>query len=200
MLHLNFPTHYISENGALRAWFYSSLFAAYLLLVRLARRKIIYTVHDVVPFRSRNARLSKRFLQLTHGVTDVFVFLSRSSRAAFVELYPEDEAKPWVLAEHGPYPTTPLSQAERAARRQEIVGDGDGFLVGFLGSIKPYKNLAAVQSLPHSLRDGRPVRVLVAGKAEAGTESGGRRDVGHAAPRAGHPVGCAIVGRGAGRG
>jgi beta-1,4-mannosyltransferase len=171
VLHLNFPTHYISENNTVLAWCYSALLGGYLILARLLGRKIAYTVHDVVPFRSRHVLLSKRFLQLTHRLTELFIFLSTSSREAFVDHYPADVGKPWILALHGPYPVTKLTVVERAQGRRKILGDNEAFLVGFLGSIKPYKNIGAVLALPANVVDGRAVRVVVAGRAEAGTEA-----------------------------
>jgi beta-1,4-mannosyltransferase len=170
VLHLNFPTHYITENGAAKAAVLSVVLGAYLIMARLLGRRIVYTVHDVVPFRSRHPFLQKHFLRLTHRLTDAFVFLSASSREAFVTHYPEHTNSPWVSAPHGPYPVSLLSEDERARRRQEVLGSEDAFVVGFLGDIKPYKNIDALRALPDRLADGRAVRILVAGRVERGYE------------------------------
>ncbi len=171
VLHLNFPTHYITENGWLKALATSVVLGSYLLLARLLGRKIIYTVHDVVPFRSRHHALSQAFLRLTHKLTSTFVFLSMSSRTEFARIYPADRDTPWILTRHGPYPVKRLSDDERRRLRVELAGSDDAVLVGFLGAIKPYKNFAALGELPERLPDGRPVHIVVAGQVERGYEA-----------------------------
>ena len=186
VLHLNFPTHYITENGWPKALLSSLALGSYLVLARLFGRKIVYTVHDVVPFRSRHHALSQAFLRLTHALTNAFVFLSMSSRTEFVRIYPADRDKQWILMRHGPYPVTRLSDSERRQLRLELAGSDNVVLVGFLGAIKPYKNLAALGDLPERLPDGRPVHALVAGKVERGYEAEA------SAVLAGRPAGSVI--------
>ena len=170
-LHLNFPTHYITENRAPRAVVYSVLLGWYFLMVRLLGRKIVYTVHDVVPLRPRHEFLLWPFLRLTHWLTDGFIFLSHSSRESFVRRFPYDTGKPWLFAPHGPYPASLLTPAERLAHRRAVLGDQEAFVVGFLGSIKPYKNIHALAALPERVAGARPVHLLVAGVAECGHEA-----------------------------
>jgi glycosyltransferase involved in cell wall biosynthesis len=163
ILHLNFPTHYVTENGWFKATLLAAAMAAYLLLARLLGRRIVYTVHDVVPVRPNNEFVLWRFLDLVHALTQGYVFISRSSRQAFVERFPGERGKPWILVRHGAYPASVLDAAARAARRRDLAGEADVFLVGFVGALKPYKNPRALQALPARLADGRPVRVVVAG-------------------------------------
>lgn len=168
VLHLNFPTHYITENRIARATMASLAFGGYLMLARLLGRKVIYTVHDVMPLRARHVFLTRQFLRLTHALTNGFVFLSQSSRDVFVSHYEADQDKPWILTPHGPYPAAQLSTSGRLKRRDTLMGRDHAFVIGFLGSIKPYKNIAALAGLPRRLADGRAVRVLVAGLVERG--------------------------------
>ena len=172
VLQLNFPTHQITENGLVKAAFLSLLFAAYLLAARALQRTIIYTVHDVVPLRSRHRRLLGLFLRFIHSMADGFVFLSHSSRRLFAAHYGQHHhRKPWVLAPHAPYEATLLTPQDRAASRRQLARDSNVFMVGFLGAIKPYKNIQALQQLPAYLPDGRPVHVVVAGRVEPGHEA-----------------------------
>ena len=170
ILHINFPTHYVTENGILKAFFISIILAVYLMAARLLGRKLVYTVHDVVPLRPRHAPLLTRFLRLTHRLTNAFVFISQSSRDEFVRLYPGQASKPWLLALHGPYPSTPMEPVDIDLRRQQLFGAEPVFVVGFIGNIKPYKNIGALRKLPHQVPDGRPVVALVAGRSEHGHE------------------------------
>ncbi len=170
-LGLNFPTHYITENSAPRAALFSLLLGCYFLIARLLGRKIVYTVHDVVPLRPRHDFLLWPFLRLTHQLSNAFIFLSRSSRASFERRFPRDAGKQWVLAPHGPYETSLLPASERLVQRHALLGENGAFVVGFLGSIKPYKNIQALGALPSQIDGGRPVHLLVAGLVERGYEA-----------------------------
>jgi glycosyltransferase involved in cell wall biosynthesis len=56
--------------------------------------------------------------------------------------------------------------------RQSLSGSEKDFLVGFLGNIKPYKRMEVLTALPKIIPpDGRPVRIVVAGRAELGYET-----------------------------
>ena len=168
VLHLNFPTHQITENRAAKAWLLSILLGGYLLAAKASGRSIIYTVHDVTPLRVRHPWLLRHFASFVHRLVSGYVFLSHSSQASFVERHPSEAGKPAVLAPHGPYAAELLTAEERAERRHRLAGGRDVFLVGFLGAIKPYKNIDALRHLPQRLADGRPVHVVVAGRVEAG--------------------------------
>lgn len=170
VLHLNFPTHQITENGAAKACLLSMLLGAYLVLARVLQRDIIYTMHDVVPLRLRHPPLLKGFVRLVHWLVAGYVFLSHSSRTAFVAQNPGQASKPWVMAPHGPYAVKLLTAEQRARQRRRLGCSDDGFLVGFLGAIKPYKNVDALRQLPQRLADGRLVHIVVAGRVEAGHE------------------------------
>ena len=171
VLHLNFPSHHISESGFGRAFLLSMLLGGYLLVARLLRRAVIYTVHDVVPLRPRHGLLLRGFLGFLHRVVSALVFLSPSSRRLFTQAYPHAARKRWTFAPHGPYDVTRLGASDRAARRQRLVGGRAAFIVGFVGAIKPYKSIEALQHLPERLPDGRDVHVVVAGRVEAGYEA-----------------------------
>lgn len=170
VLHLNFPTHYVTQSGPVRALASSVLFASVLLLARLRRRHIVYTVHDVVPLSPRNEWLLWRFYTFVLRCVDGYVFLSTSSRANFLEHFPDQAGKPWRLTPHGPYPAARLPAAERSTRHDAIAGR-DALVIGFLGTIKPYKNIAALTRLPRRLADGRHVHLLIAGPSEPGQDA-----------------------------
>ena len=170
ILHLNFPTHYVTQSGPFKAAASSALFAGVFLLARLFRRRIVYTVHDVAPLSVRNKWLLWRYYAFVCRCVDGYIFLSASSRVSFLKRFADQAGKPWALAPHGPYPAELLSASERAERHNAIAGIG-ALLVGFLGIVKPYKNVAALARLPEWLADGRRVHLVVAGPAEAGHEA-----------------------------
>ena len=168
VLHINFPTHHVTEEGLPKATILTIVFALYLLAARCLGRSIVYTVHDVIPFKNRHPLLIGLNLFLIHRLASGFIFLSQSSREAFVREYRRHAGKKWSMVPHGPYPSEILNAQTRQRLRAEITAKPDAFIVGFLGAIKPYKNVAALQSLPERLPDGRPVHIVVAGRPEQG--------------------------------
>lgn len=166
---LHFPAHFIAERSVL----YSLVRAASMLILFVTARlmrgcKLVYVVHDVIPFGSRNGWLLWPFLHAVQHLTDGYMFLSESSKAEFFRRFPRQSIKPSVRIDHGSFPISPTDDnTRRAHRRSHTPDDTQSLLVGFLGSIKAYKGVESLTAVPRRLRDGLPVRLLVAGRSEA---------------------------------
>jgi hypothetical protein len=167
VLHIHFPTHFLTETRALPAIVWSLVLSAFFVLTKCLGKPIVYTVHNVIPFHAKRAWLLAPYLALVHRLCDAFVFLNGSSQAEFYERFPAQRSKQFVRIAHGPYPVTELPPDVRREKRRALAGDEESFLVGFLGTIKSYKNAAAIAFLPRKLSDGRPVKIVVAGRIEA---------------------------------
>ncbi len=168
VLHLHFPTYYITESNLAVALIWAAACRALLLLCRLFGKRVVYTIHDVAPFRVRRAWLLWPFVDAVHRATDGFVFLSPSSQRAFQARFPNERGKPALRASIGAFPAEILSPEARLRARRRLVGDDPALLVGFLGFHRPRKGLDFAACLPAALPDGRPVRAVVAGGIEPG--------------------------------
>jgi glycosyltransferase involved in cell wall biosynthesis len=134
----------------------------------VGRCKIVYTVHDVMPFRYRSEWLLWPLLGVIHSLVDGFVFLSDSSHEEFVQRFPTQAAKPWIRIDHGAFDVKVDAAATRRARRASLLADEKPcFLVGFLGEIKDYKGLEILPLMPQRLDDGTPVRLVIAGRIDS---------------------------------
>jgi glycosyltransferase involved in cell wall biosynthesis len=165
VINLHFPAHYIAEKGMLYSLVRSALSLIFYCLAKtVGRCAIVYTVHDIAPFQPRREWLLWPYLGMVQRLTDGYIFLSDSSQSAFMARYPDQRHKPWVRVDHGAFPVDPADEAGRSALREALVPkDSRDLLVGFLGSIKPYKGIETLALLPPALADGTPVRVVVAG-------------------------------------
>jgi len=171
VLHIHFPTHFLTETKALPAIVWSLVLSAFFVVTKFLGKPIVYTVHNVIPFHSKRAWLLRPYLALVHRLCDALVFLNASSQAEFYERFPAQRSKRFVRIAHGPYPATELPPDVRREKRRAVAGDEESFIVGFLGAIKSYKNIGAIALLPRSLADGRPVKLLVTGRIEAAYKS-----------------------------
>jgi glycosyltransferase involved in cell wall biosynthesis len=172
VLHVHFPTHFITESKALPAVFWAFAELAFFVLCKLGRKPIVYTVHDVLPFYPKNVWLLKPFLAIFYRLCDGYVFLSSSSREKFFDFFPKQRVKPSLLIPHSPYPCRIRSKDEKLRTRNRLRIDESDFVVGCLGSIKPYKNLKVLTELPRYLENGRRIKILVAGRVEPTYQAG----------------------------
>jgi glycosyltransferase involved in cell wall biosynthesis len=115
------------------------ILAAHLLVQRLRGAHIVWTVHNVHGHDQNNPALERALMwfvvRLLHGV----IFLSESSRQEAYAGLPALAAKPSAVIPHGVYGRR--SEKSRAGARAGFGLPSNGFVVGFLGDIKPYKGL-----------------------------------------------------------
>jgi len=178
VLHLHFPSHLVTQPNSFKAIFSAMSLSLFYIVTKLLKKRIVYTIHDVLPVQLHREWLVWPFIRLVHRLCDGYVFLNASSREEFYARYPDQQAKPNITIPHGPFPVPAVSGAERSQRRRLLVGEVDALLIGIFGNIKRYKGLEALKSLPSRLFSGRSVRVVVAGKIEPGYEREGNRILG----------------------
>jgi hypothetical protein len=87
----------------------------YMVTTKLLRKKIVWTIHDVTPMRPRHARLLQLYLLCVRVLVDAYVFMSPSSEAEFVKIFPRTRKKKVCHVPHGPYPVSATSQQTAVA-------------------------------------------------------------------------------------
>jgi len=166
ILHVHFPEHYVTERSLVRAILSSLTCLTFLGCTRLLKKQIVWTVHDTVPFKQNHFWLLWPYLSFVRRLVSGYVFMNTSSRVEFLDRYPAQKGKPYCEIPHGPYPAARLSQSRRQELRSQFGGHPGCIIVGFLGDIKPYKNIEALEKLPTHTGKGRAVRVLIAGRPD----------------------------------
>jgi beta-1,4-mannosyltransferase len=161
ILHVHLP-EVLVEKPLHRALAIGTLFLAYVALARTAGKKVVWTIHEVTP--SLKYPLTLCFLKCMRAMTNAYVFMNRTSESEFLRRYPSQRHKVLWRVPHSSYPTTKISEANCEDIRRSLTGGLDCMLVGYLGEIRPYKNPTVLQFLPEFDVNGRPLRIVAAGK------------------------------------
>ncbi len=166
VLHLHWPEFYVTERPIYVAMLLAPAVMLYMIMTKLLRKKIVWTLHDVMPIKVRHTRLLGLYLLCVRALVDAYVFMSPSSEAEFAKIYPRTRRKTAWHVPHGPYPVPEISPQRRAELREQLSGGADCLLVGFLGDIKPYKNPEALAYLPRQDSTGRNIKIVAAGAVD----------------------------------
>lgn len=167
VIHLHFPVHYIAERSLAYSIVRSAFLLCFLSFAKaIGRCRIVYTVHDPIPFRPRAGWLMWPMLGFVHRMVDGFVFLSDGSQRDFLTRFPQQAGKPAIRVDHSSFPVA-VDPASRVATLEARAGtDRREITVGYLGMIKDYKGLDFLTALPSQLADGTVVRTIVAGRVD----------------------------------
>lgn len=173
VLHLHWPEFYVTERPIYKAMFLAPTVLVYMLVTKLLRKKIVWTVHDVIPVKTRHTRLLQFYLWCVRVLVDAYVFISPSSEAEFIRIFPRARNRMACHVPHGPYPVPAISPERRAELRARLSGGANCLLVGFLGDIRPYKNPEALAYLPPRDSLGREIKIVVAGAVDTTYDTAG---------------------------
>lgn len=122
---------------------------AKLFMLRAAKlfkgQRVVWVAHNLAPHDTAivDARLRDRFFDALDGV----IFLSRRSQQLVGEHYPQLRAKEQLVTVHGHYRDVALSPPSAC------VPPGSVVRLGYVGLIRPYKNLDTLVSAAANLPD-----------------------------------------------
>lgn len=147
-------------------WWSYVLFPAYftmLTLLRIRRKKVVMTVHNVLPHE--HATAGRIFTQILLNLVDGVIVHSDSNKNAFLETYSGVGRKKLFIIPHGvlSVPTTNLTPEEA---RSKLGMDLRGRVLLFFGNIRPYKGLnillTSLKEIVHRFPD---TTLLIAGQS-----------------------------------
>lgn len=165
ILHVHFPEHLITERSFFSALVIGPIFVAYVAAVRVAGKKLVWTIHEVDT--THRHWLARPYLWCMRKLANAYVFMNRTSENGFFKRYPAERNKVIWRIPHSSYPVTKISAARRIEVRTFLTEGVDCSLVGSLGEIRPYKKPDTLQYLPTTDPQGRPLRLVVAGTFHA---------------------------------
>ncbi len=166
VIHVHFPVHYIAERSMAYSLMRSAFLLVFLSLAKAVGCRVVYTVHDPVPFRPRAGWLMWPMLGFVHRVVDGLIFLSDGSQREFLARFPREAGKPAIRIDHSSFPVAADPALRLADYRSRAAAGRQELSVGYLGMIKDYKGLDFLTALPSRLADGTMVRTIVAGKVD----------------------------------
>lgn len=112
--------------------------------VKRAGGRIVWTAHNLRPHErqpSRRERMMERWLRAIYREVDTVIALSHAGKAAVQALYPEIGAD-YVVIPHQHYIGSLPAPSARPLRH-ELGIPADGFVVGMIGLVRPYKQIAS---------------------------------------------------------
>lgn len=163
ILQVHFPEHYVTERSAGSAALNAVALLVFAAMAKLLGKKIVWTVHDVLPSRRRHTWLLWPYLWCMRALTNAYVFMSRASEPQFFAAYRRPKRAVIAHVAHGSFDIQLMPPARRDALRRDLAGSEDCLLVGFIGEIRPYKNIETLALLPRMDPTGRPIKFLIAG-------------------------------------
>jgi len=163
VFHCHWPESFLHRPTALRCLASGLKLCAQVLLCRLLRIHIVWTMHNLQPHEQRRPRMSRWFYRLFPKACAGLVFLSEITRDTALAEAPQLAALPSCVIPHGHYrPVYPEPLRRDHARAQMDLAATE-YLLLYFGMIRPYKNVPTLirqfvaAALPNT-------RLLVAGR------------------------------------
>lgn len=164
VLHLHWPERRVRDASRLPALARSGALLGVLDAFRARGGRVVWTVHNLAAHGGRyHAWLEPRFWRAFTRRLDGFIALSPSGAEAARERYPALRDVPGFVVPHGHYRGAYPDQVGRDAARRALALPPEARVLGFLGQVRPYKNVAHL--LRTFARLPEPdLRLLVAGQ------------------------------------
>ncbi len=142
ILHLHWSTKFLftkSDNNIKHA-IKSTLFIFQLLLLKLLRTRIVWTVHDIVDHESPNIKMELLFNRLIATISNEIIVLSESSRREVKRSYNLTKRNISIIP-IGDYTTSYENTVSKQQSRISLEIPIDNFVYLFFGMIRPYKGV-----------------------------------------------------------
>ncbi len=133
--------------------------------VKLAGRKIVYTIHNVSPLHGR-VRLHHRIIMgLTYRICDALIIHTEEGKERVANLFKVEPEKMRVIP-HGEYSFfVPSERCGSGEAKERLLGDRNASTILFFGAIRRNKGLdQAILALRHVRKRVDNARLLVVGE------------------------------------
>jgi beta-1,4-mannosyltransferase len=183
-LHLHWTHAYLGQRASGRhaRWRVAraTLFVAQLMTLRLARVRIIWTLHNLGIHEERpddrlNVAIHRRLVRSSGAVIAHCEAAVRTAIATY-DLGERDARKLHVIP-HGSYVGVYGPPVDRAAARDRLGIPGDARLFVFVGAVRAYKGITDLIEAIRALPGDANARLIVAGRAFDGAEADAVRNV-----------------------
>jgi beta-1,4-mannosyltransferase len=164
IVHLHWPEYCVNGRGRLASLFWSCALFGALCWVRMRGGRVFWTVHNLQSHIQQHPRIERCFWRILAGILDAYIGLTNAGVEQARKRYPSLRKRPGFVIPHGnireAYPGVEISR-EEARSRLGIAASAR--VVGFFGSVDPYKGVVALVEAFSALEDTNAV-LLVAGK------------------------------------
>jgi glycosyltransferase involved in cell wall biosynthesis len=151
--HLHWPERPATKRPVARAVANVLAFAGLVVLAKLRRVRVIWTVHNLQSHERVSPRLERALLRWFSRRVDGSISLTTSGRAIAAKQFPALSGVPSAVVPHGHFLDAYPNTVSRAEARGRLGLSDEALVVGYVGRISPHKNvgdlLAAFASCTH---------------------------------------------------
>ena len=191
IVHLHWPDGVLNSPHAPIAAARVAYLVAQLRFAKACGAKIVWTVHNLRAHHTGYPRVERGLWRAFVPLVDAAISLSQAGLELACQCFPALARKPHFVVPHGHYRGCYANECSRTEARAGLGLPSDAPVVGFVGQIKPYKNVPALlRAFLDPAGATSPASLLIAGKpgdaalaAELASLAAGRP---HVALRFGH--------------
>lgn len=129
VFHIHWPETYLNHTSLIKKIVFSFLVIIYLIYIKIIRKKIIWTVHNIRPHEDTTPKISGLFYFLLNKFIDSYIFMTNSSKEEFYSTHKIKKEKKHSIIPH------PLYKSKVRMNREK---NND---ILFFGLIRPYKKV-----------------------------------------------------------
>jgi beta-1,4-mannosyltransferase len=164
IVHLHWPEYCVNGRGRLASLFWSCALFGAMCWVRVRGGKVFWTVHNLESHFQQHPVMERYFWRIFAGLLDAYIGLTNAGVEQARQTYPSLLKRPGFVIPHGniryAYPGVEIS-SEEARLKLGICPSAK--VVGFFGSVAPYKGITELVEAFSALEDPGAV-LFVAGK------------------------------------
>ena len=141
VLHIHWPDAKISNRSRSKALLRSASFLVLLLWVRLRRRSIVWTVHNLRQHEGLHPALERAYMAGFTRLLSGWIALTEGGAREALKVHRHLRRVPREVVPIGHFKTQVERTRSREDARDEAGIDSAGSLVGTFGRLRPYKNV-----------------------------------------------------------
>ncbi len=141
IVHLHWLSGFLIKPSLWKSLFWSALFLFEVLILKLFRKKLVWTVHNLLEHERRHARLELFFLKRLAKLWDSIIVHSLYAQEQVADVLDIQNIEKVQVVPHGNYISSYPNTIGRKEARQKLgfVGTGKTFL--FFGQLRDYKGV-----------------------------------------------------------
>jgi glycosyltransferase involved in cell wall biosynthesis len=175
ILHLHWPEKALMTGGAVARLAGAVAGRTLLAAARRHGARIVWTTHNARPHEAADTPLERWYWSGVTGAVDAVIHPSAASQAAVEAVHPALARRPHAVIRMGHFRGSYPDTVSREQARADLAVPEGATVLGFLGLVRPYKNvphlIATVRALPPERRavllvGGEPLTAELAGEIE----------------------------------
>jgi beta-1,4-mannosyltransferase len=164
VIHLHWIETYTIKKTWWRSFIASTLFICQLALLKILGVRIVWTIHDTLNVDAQFSDLDLKLRKLTAKLANAVIVHTKPALKEVSRIYQlsEREERKIQIVPHGHYIEAYPNSISRHDAKNALGLDGDLFLFGLVGYLRPYKG---VLDLIQAFRQlgGEDIRLVIAG-------------------------------------